>query len=158
MGESGALALRPGDATGRLQPAAIAWRFQKNIPYIPAPVLYQNVFYMVKTGGIVTSLDAATGKLLKEGRTPGAPGEYYASPVAADGKVFIASTEGKVSVIRAAGEWEVLGVNDSGENPCRTRPERGARVWDPRRDNNLSSPRPNRRQREDLVPQSLHAR
>ena len=70
---------------------------------------------MVKTGGIVTSLDAATGKLLKEGRAPGAPGEYYASPVAADGKVFITSTEGKISVIRAAGEWEVLGVNDMGE-------------------------------------------
>jgi outer membrane protein assembly factor BamB len=115
IGESGALAIRPGDATGRLQPAAIAWRFQKNIPYIPAPVLYQNVFYMVKAGGIVTSLDASTGKLLKEGRATGAPGDYYASPVAADGKLFIASTEGKVSVIRAAGEWELLGVNDMGE-------------------------------------------
>jgi len=115
MGESGAIAVRPGSATGRLQPAAIAWRFQKNIPYIPAPLVYQNVFYMVKTGGIVTSLDAATGKLLKEGRAQGAPGEYYASPVAADGKVYIASTEGKISVLRAAGEWELLGVNDIGE-------------------------------------------
>jgi outer membrane protein assembly factor BamB len=70
---------------------------------------------MVKTGGIVTTLDPATGKLLKEGRSPGALGEYYASPVAADGKVFLANTEGKIIVLRAAGEWEVLGVNDIGE-------------------------------------------
>jgi outer membrane protein assembly factor BamB len=115
MGESGAVAVRPGNAKGRLEPGAIRWRFQKNIPYIPAPLLYRNVFYMVKTGGIVTTLDPATGKLLKEGRSPGALGEYYASPVAADGKVFLANTEGKIIVLRAAGEWEVLGVNDIGE-------------------------------------------
>jgi outer membrane protein assembly factor BamB len=115
VGESGAVAIRPGNAKGRLEPGAIRWRFQKNIPYIPAPLLYQNVFYMVKTGGIVTTLDPATGKLLKEGRSPGALGEYYASPVAADGKVFLANTEGKITVLRAAGEWEVLGVNDIGE-------------------------------------------
>ena len=35
--------------------------------------------------------------------------------MAADGKLFIASTEGKVSVIRASGEWELLGVNDMGD-------------------------------------------
>jgi hypothetical protein len=54
--------------------AAVRWRFQKNIPYIPAPLLYQGVFYMVKTGGIVTTLDPATGTLLKEGRATGALG------------------------------------------------------------------------------------
>ena len=39
MGEYGAVAVRPGAATGRLQPSAIRWRFQKNMPYIPAPLL-----------------------------------------------------------------------------------------------------------------------
>jgi outer membrane protein assembly factor BamB len=73
------------------------------------------VFYMVRDGGIFTSLDAKTGALLKEGRSREALGEYYASPVAAESKVFIASTEGKVSVIKAGGEWEVLRVNDLGE-------------------------------------------
>ena len=67
MGEWGAIAVRR--APRRPAPAsAIRWRFQKNIPYIPAPLLYQGVYYMVKTGGIVTSLDPATGTLLKEGR------------------------------------------------------------------------------------------
>ncbi|MFN0167943.1 MAG: PQQ-binding-like beta-propeller repeat protein, partial [Bryobacteraceae bacterium] len=37
---------------------------------------------------------------------------YYSSPVASDGKVYIASEEGKVNVLKASGEWEVLAVND----------------------------------------------
>jgi outer membrane protein assembly factor BamB len=70
---------------------------------------------MVCDGGIITSLNPATGQLLKEGRSPGALGEYYASPVAADGKIFLASGEGKMTVLKAAPEWEVLQVSDLGE-------------------------------------------
>ena len=112
VGEWGAIAVRPGNARGQLERAAIRWRLQKNIPYIPAPLLYQGVYYMVKTGGIITSLDPATGRILKEGRSPGALGEYYASPVAADGKVFLANTEGKITVLKAGAQWEVLAVNE----------------------------------------------
>ncbi|MBX3276451.1 MAG: PQQ-binding-like beta-propeller repeat protein [Acidobacteria bacterium] len=115
MGEWGAIAVRPGNARGRLGASAVRWRAQKNIPYIPAPLLYQDVYYMVKTGGIITSLDPATGRMLKQGRSPNALGEYYASPVAADGKVFLASTEGKITVLKAGAEWEVLSVNEIGD-------------------------------------------
>jgi outer membrane protein assembly factor BamB len=112
LGEWGAIAVRPGNARGKLESAAIRWRLQKNIPYIPAPLLYRDVVYMVKTGGIITSIDPLTGSILKEGRSPGALGEYYASPVAADGKVFIANTEGKITVLKAGAQWEVLAVNE----------------------------------------------
>ncbi|HEV7396632.1 MAG TPA: PQQ-binding-like beta-propeller repeat protein, partial [Pyrinomonadaceae bacterium] len=60
-------------------------------------------------------LDPETGRILKEGRSPGALGEYYASPVAADGKVFLANTEGKITVLKAGAEWEVLSVNEIGD-------------------------------------------
>lgn len=116
MGAWGAVAVRPGDTRGQLPATAVSWRFQKNIPYIPAPLLYRGVFYMVKTGGIVTTLDPATGRLLKEGRATGALGEYYASPVAADGKVYIANRQGQVSVLEAGAEWKLLAVNDLGED------------------------------------------
>jgi outer membrane protein assembly factor BamB len=129
VGDYGAMAIRPGDARGNLDPKAVSWRFQKNLPYIPAPLLYQNVLYMVKDGGIITSLDAATGRPLKEGRSPSALGEYHASPVAADGKVFLANVEGKVSVLKAAGEWEVLGVNDLGEEIHATPALSGGRIY-----------------------------
>jgi outer membrane protein assembly factor BamB len=115
VGEYGAVAFQPGDAQGQLGDGAVRWRFEKNLPFIPAPLIYQDVYYMVKTGGIITSLDPETGKLLKQGRARDALGEYYASPVAADGKLFLASEEGKVSVLKAGGEWEVLSVNDLGE-------------------------------------------
>jgi hypothetical protein len=112
VGEWGAIAIRPGNERGQLKSDAVRWRLQKNIPYIPAPLLYQGVYYMVKTGGIITSLDPASGRILKEGRSPGALGEYYASPVAADGKVFLANNEGKITVLKAGAEWEVLAVNE----------------------------------------------
>jgi len=115
LGEFGAVAFRPGSAQGQLGADAVVWRFQKNLPYIAAPLVYHNVYYMVRSGGIVTTLDPANGQLLKQGRTPEALGAYYASPVAADDKVFLASEEGKMTVLKAAPQWEVLGVNDLGE-------------------------------------------
>ena len=129
IGEYGAIAVRPGNAVGKLDPKAVLWRFKKNLPYIPAPLVYQDVLYMVKDGGIITSLDTATGRSLKEGRSPEAVGEYLASPVAADNKVFLASVEGKISVLKAAEQWEVLGVNDIGEEIHATPALSGGRIY-----------------------------
>lgn len=129
MGEYGAVALQPSNAQGPLGDGAVRWRFMKNLPYIPAPLVYQDVYYMVRSGGIITSLNAATGELLKEGRSPEALGEYYASPVAANGKVYLASEEGKVTVLNAAGKWEVLAVNDLGEEVHATPALSEARIY-----------------------------
>lgn len=115
IGDYGAVALRPAKMQGKLETTAVGWRFKKNLPFIPAPVLYKNVYYMVRDGGIITSLDSEKGSLLKEGRSREALGEYYASPIAADDKIFLASAEGKISVLKAGAEWELLGVNDLGE-------------------------------------------
>lgn len=114
-GDYGTVAVRPGSARGRIDPASALWRFKKNLPYIPSPLYYRDIVYTVRTGGIVTSLNPATGTVLKEGRATGAPGEYYASPVAADGKLYLASEEGKLSVLKAGPQWEVTAVNDLGE-------------------------------------------
>ena len=62
---------------------------------------------MVKDGGIVTRLEAASGRLLSEERLP-APGNYYASPVGGDGKVYFASEAGVVSVVADKPEWQVI--------------------------------------------------
>ncbi len=129
VGEFGVLAIRPGAARGQLLPNAIRWRFQKNLPFIPAPLVYRDVFYMVRSGGIITSLNVSTGALLKEGRTRGALGEYEASPVAADGKVFLTSGEGKITVLKADGQWEVLGVNVVGEEIRATPALSGGRLY-----------------------------
>jgi outer membrane protein assembly factor BamB len=119
-GDYGILAIRPGLSKGRLPAEAVRWRFKRNLPYVPAPVLYKGVYFMVRTGGIVTSLNPETGALFKQGRSNDAPGEYYASPVAADGKVFLLSEAGKLTVLKAAPEWEVLAVNDLEEEAYAT--------------------------------------
>ncbi len=129
QGEWGAIAVRPGNARGQLPSTAVRWRVQKNIPYIPAPLLYQGVYYLVKSGGIITSLDPLTGSILKQGRSPNALGEYYASPVAADGKVFLANTEGKITVLKAGAEWEVLAVNEMGDEISATPALNNGRVY-----------------------------
>jgi outer membrane protein assembly factor BamB len=127
MGEYGAVAI-PLEAKGRLEPSAARWRFKRNLPYVPAPVLYNSVFYMVKDGGIVTSLDPADGKLLKQGRTPEAPGQYLASLVAGDGKVYLVSDEGKMTVLRAGAQWEILAVNNLEEECYATPAIAGSRL------------------------------
>ncbi|HQR31656.1 MAG TPA: PQQ-binding-like beta-propeller repeat protein, partial [Blastocatellia bacterium] len=129
VGEWGAIAVRPGNTRGQLAASAVHWRVQKNLPYIPAPLLYQGVYYLVKDGGIITSLDPATGKTLKQGRSPNALGEYFASPVAADGKVFLANTEGKVTVLKAGAEWEVLSVNEMGDEISATPALSNGRIY-----------------------------
>ena len=100
---------------GDLTSSNVVWRMQKSYPSIPAPLLYRGVMYLMKEGGIVSSLDPASGAVLKQGRTPDALEEYYASPVAADGKIFVVSATGKVTVLKAGAQWEILGMNDLGE-------------------------------------------
>jgi outer membrane protein assembly factor BamB len=105
------LAVRHG-GHGDLTSSNVVWSLQKFLPNVPSPLYYQDVLYIVKDGGILTSLDPATGAILKQERLGRAPGTYYSSPVAADGKIYTISQEGKVSVIKAGAQWEVLAVND----------------------------------------------
>ncbi len=91
------------------------WRYQKRLPEIATPLLLDGVIYLVKHGGILTTLDAATGDVIEVSRMPDALGDYNASPIAADGKVFLANSEGQIHVIAAGREFEVLSVNDLGE-------------------------------------------
>ena len=68
--------------------------------------------FLVRSGGIANTLNAQTGKVLKQARLTGALEDYYASPIGVDGKVYIASEHGKVVVLRAAGDWEILAINE----------------------------------------------
>lgn len=87
------------------------WNYRKNIPEISSPLVHDGVFYMVGKG-IVTSLDAKTGELIKRDRIAEGSPKVYASPVAADGKVFIGTLEGSMVVLSAKGEWETLSSVD----------------------------------------------
>jgi len=107
----GLFAIRISDTGGDPQ---VLWHYQQSVPYIPSPLVYDGVFYMVKDG-IVSSLDPQTGELYKRGRLLKGSPEVYASPVAADSKVYIATLDGQVAVLEAGPDWEVLAMNDLGE-------------------------------------------
>jgi outer membrane protein assembly factor BamB len=104
------LAVRHG-GRGDLTGSNVVWSMQKFLPNAPSPLYDQGVLYIVKDGGILTSIDPANGTILKQARLSGAPGTYYSSPVSGDGKIYTTSLEGKVSVIKAGAQWEVLAVN-----------------------------------------------
>jgi len=108
---NGLLAVKLG-GSGDVTKTHVLWRFEKSLPDVPAPLVYKDVVFLVRSGGIATTLNAQTGKVLKQARLTGALDDYYASPIGVDGKVYIASEHGKVVVLRAAGDWEILAVND----------------------------------------------
>ncbi len=89
------------------------WDYQRSfVGVIPSPLLYQDILYFIKNGGITTSMDAATGEVLKQSRVREAADPYSASPVAAQGHIYVSSEAGKVSVLRSGADWEVISVSD----------------------------------------------
>jgi outer membrane protein assembly factor BamB len=105
-----------GGGRGDITSTHVVWRYRKSLPNTPSPLLYQGVLYLVKDGGIATTLDPKTGAVLKQARLEGAASRYWASPVAAGGHVYMSSENGKISVLKAAGEWQVVATNDIGED------------------------------------------
>jgi len=98
----------------------LLWRENVSIPEVPSPLLYKGRLFLVRNGGVVTCLDASTGKVIYRARV-GAPGAYYASPVEAGGWVYLASSEGILTVISAEGnELKVLARNEVGEEMVAT--------------------------------------
>ena len=103
------MAVRPG-SKGEVRQADIAWSEKKGVPGVPSPLYYNGRLYTFKNEGIVFCRVAKTGELVYTGRL-GASGYYYSSPVAADGKVYIASEEGVVVVLDAGDKLNVLARN-----------------------------------------------
>lgn len=108
---NGLLAIRPGDGGDAPE---IVWQHERGVPECPSPLFYDGKVYLVKNGGLVTCLDAASGAVHYEGRLD-MRGPCYASPVAGDGKLYAASARGQVVVFAAGEELQVLSRNDFGE-------------------------------------------
>jgi outer membrane protein assembly factor BamB len=117
--ENGLLAFK-SDGKGDVTRSGLLWSYRRSIPQLPTPVLYRGVLYMINDGGILTTLDPATGKALKQGRLREAVDQYFASPVAGDGKVYFVSKSGIASVLKAGPEQEPLSVADLAEEVAAT--------------------------------------
>lgn len=108
-----ALYALPLDQSGDLTDSdKIVWKASRGTPYIPSPLLYDNRLYFTQSNdGLLTCLDAATGKeLIDRTRLPEIR-KIYSSPVGAAGRVYLTSREGTTLVIKHADMFEVLATN-----------------------------------------------
>jgi outer membrane protein assembly factor BamB len=119
-GENVLVAVKPG-GHGELNADNVAWKQTSGLPYVPSPLYYRGRVYLVRDGGMVSCFDAKTGAPLYTKERLDAVGNYYASPVAADGRIYFISLNGRVSVVAAGGEQpKVLRQADFGERICAT--------------------------------------
>jgi hypothetical protein len=117
-GGSRGMAIRPG-GRGDITETHVAWRYDRATPYIPSPVVLGDYFYMVRDGGVMTCLNARTGEEVWQERLP-ARGDYYASLIAAQDKLYAVSEEGEVTVVAAGPTYRVLSSNSMGERTMAT--------------------------------------
>ncbi len=107
------MAIRPG-GRGDCTATHVAWKDSRGVPEIASPLFYRDRLYLVRDGGLVTSY-APDGTLRLDRRRLGVLGQYAASPVAADGRIYAASVSGTIVVFRAGDTLEVLARNDLDE-------------------------------------------
>lgn len=115
QGENLLVAIEPG-GRGDITETHVAWTFDKGLPYVPSPLFYQDRIYLVRDGGILSSVDADTGEAIERPKRVLPNGSYYASPVTANGHLYFASLPGVLSVVEPAkGQSEVIHEADFGE-------------------------------------------
>ncbi len=99
-GKNSAFALKPG-VSGDITTSHLLWQKTKGMPYIASAIVYRGQYVMIKDGGIVTAYDVKSGDELYMERVA-ATGNYYASPVAANGHLyFTALNDGAITVLKA---------------------------------------------------------
>lgn len=126
--ENGLLSIKLG-GQGDMTATGVRWKYQRPVPQVPSTLLYGGVLFMVNDSGILISFDPATGAVRKQGRLQGAIDKYFASPVGGDGKVYLVSQDGTVSVVSARGDWEVLSVGALGDEVFATPALAGGRIY-----------------------------
>jgi outer membrane protein assembly factor BamB len=126
--EGGLYRIRLDGAKGQIGGDQIQWRVSKSVPAYSGALLYQGILYTVRRG-ILTTIDPETGARIGEARLPDALGEYYAAPVAGDGKIYLASHEGVVTVVRAGRDWRVLSTANLGAPIIATPALAGGKVF-----------------------------
>lgn len=106
-------AIRLADATGDITGGnAVVWSLDRDTPYVPSPLLYEGLLYVLKSNaGILSVFDAKTGRPQYQlQRLAGLP-EVYSSPVAAQNRVYVTGRDGTTLVIRHGAPFEVLATN-----------------------------------------------
>jgi outer membrane protein assembly factor BamB len=115
-GQRGDLSPRAGASTS----AGVAWSHERGGSYIPTPLFYQDHLYTLVNNGVLACYRARTGEQVYQVRIGDGSTAFAASPVAADGRLYVASESGDVHVIRAGPDQAVITRNEMGETVMAT--------------------------------------
>jgi len=110
-GGNGDIALKDGKESNEF----VAWSKQRGGPYMPTPIVYGDLLYTCSNQGVMTAYNAKTGERVYQERLGGTGAAFTASPVASDGKIYLASEDGDVFVVKAGPKYELLSKNPVGE-------------------------------------------
>ena len=107
-----------GDLTlpsGERSSAGVAWSYTGRGPYMPTPLAYDGILYVIANNGVLDAYDLATGTEIYRQRLPQVGSGFSASPVAADGRIYFANEDGDVIVVAAGREFRHISTNPMGE-------------------------------------------
>lgn len=107
-----------GDITleaGRESSGSIVWRKTGRGPYMPTPIIYRDLVYVLGNDGVFSAYELRSGAEVYRQRIPHQGSGFSASPVASDGRIFLSSEDGDVFVVRAGRTFEIIRTNSMGE-------------------------------------------
>ena len=110
-GATGDISLKDGKTSNEF----IAWSYQRGGTYMPTPIIYGDYFYACNNNGVLSCYNAKTGEKIYQQRIGDKGGAYSASPVAADGKLYLSSEDGDVFVVKTGPKYELMATNPMGE-------------------------------------------
>jgi outer membrane protein assembly factor BamB len=111
-GAQGDITLPEGAASG----GPVVWTRERAGSYMPTPLIYDGLLYVLKNDGIFICYDLRTGEKKYEERVPHLGSGFSGSPVAADGKIYLPSEDGDIFIVKAGPNYEVIGKNSMGES------------------------------------------
>jgi len=110
-----AVAIKLGGSGNVANTTQIAWTYEKGVAYVPSPIMVGDYVYIISDRGIMTCLEAKTGKVIYEGARVPVPASFTASPVAFEDKILLTSEDGYTFVLKAGTKPEVIRTNSLGE-------------------------------------------
>jgi outer membrane protein assembly factor BamB len=93
----------------------VAWSIMKHGPYMPTPIIYRGYLYSINNNGRMECYDFETGEQIYREKISHRGGGFSASPVAADGKIYLSSEDGDIFIVKAGPNFEEIAKNDMGE-------------------------------------------
>jgi outer membrane protein assembly factor BamB len=124
-GASGDLTLAKGASSSD----QIAWSRQQRGPYMPTPLIRGDYLYVLSNQGILDCYELRTGKEIYRQRLAHQGGGFSASPVAADGRIYLASEDGDMFVVKEGKDFELLATNPMGERLMATPALAGGKIF-----------------------------